>query len=30
MAEAAVEDRPPNQRFFCHKCSVEFDHVSPV
>lgn len=30
MAEAEVEERPPNPRFFCHKCSVEFDHASPV
>lgn len=29
MAEAEVEERPPNPRFFCHKCSVEFDHASP-
>ncbi|VEN58795.1 unnamed protein product [Callosobruchus maculatus] len=27
MAEAAVEDRPP-QRFYCHMCHVQFQHAS--
>ena len=30
MAEAAVEGRPLPVRFFCHKCNIEFEHLSQV
>lgn len=29
MAEAAV-DGAPMSRFFCHRCSVEIEHLLPV
>lgn len=30
MAEAAVEERPPALRFYCHLCNVQFANASAV